>query len=254
MLIASASASASAAAASASQSLLFTPDALMNGGATLVGAFLGAMVAFLLQFAFQRRQERKADRIAAHHILFCLLQQTNTIILVQKDFIAPHLKSPIKFLEIPAVQEFDISKNLFNFSSFSFLLKSQVGRQIMYDLYLAQESYIETLRAFNERSRLHRQELQPRMAAANIGFGRSVTIAELQAALGPLVFAAMASTTEQTLDIMKSTFRKLAEAKRSFRAYAVTHFGTNDFTDFDYPETFGLQEDLPPQKPQESIG
>ncbi len=219
----------------------------MNGGATLVGAFLGAMLAFLFQIVFQYRQERKAERLAAHRILFCLLQQTNAIILVQKDFIAPHLHSPIKFLEIPAIQDFDIAKNLFDFSSFTFLLKSQASRKIMYDLYLAQESYVETLRAMNERSRLHRQELQPKMAAAGIGSGKAVTMAEIRSALGPLVFGTMINATGQLLEVMQSTFKKLTAVKKAFRTYAVEYFSSTDFTDFDFPETYGLLgENNPP--------
>jgi hypothetical protein len=251
MTLLAVSAPVSDVASSAAQGLQFTADALMNGGATLVGAFLGAMLAFLFQIVFQYRQERKAERLAAHRILFCLLQQTNTIILVQKDFIAPHLQSPVKFLEIPAVPDFDITKNLFDFSSFTFLLKSQVSRKIMYDLYLAQESYVETLRAMNERSRFHRQELQPKMAAAGIGSGKAVTMAEIQSTLGPLVFGTMVNATEQLLEIMQRTFKKLTAVKKAFRAYAVEYFSSTDFTDFDYPETYGLLGDGDPHSRSE---
>jgi hypothetical protein len=205
-----------------------------------VGTFVGATLAFLSQIALQRRQERKAELISAHRILFCLLQQTNTLMLFQKDWIAPHNKSPVSFIEIPAATEFDLAKNLFDFSSFNFLLKSQAGRQVMYDLYLAQESYVETLRAINERSRMHREMLQPKLAEAGFESGKPITLAELTRGLGSLVHGTMTNATTQMVEMLPHTFRKLVDAKAALRAFAVKYFGTNEFTEFDFPEMNGM--------------
>ncbi len=218
----------------------FTADAAMNGAATLVGAFLGAMLAFLFQVFLQHKQERKAALMSAHRMLFCLLQQINTILLVQKDFIAPHLKDPGRFLSIPAMHEFDVQKDVFDFTTFGFMLETSESRKIMYDLYLAQASYVEALHTLNERSRLHRQEVQPRLASSGIENGSAVTHGDIERALGPLVFPSIIKATEQVIDVLKSTFRKLADSKRDFRAYAVKRFRTKDFTEFDFPETYGL--------------
>jgi hypothetical protein len=234
---------ASAVASAPVAGFAFTADAAMNGAATLVGAFLGAMLAFVFQILFQRSQDRRTERLSAHRILFCLLQQTNTLVLLQRDWIAPRAKSPVSFIEIPAVQDFDLTKNLFDFSSFGFLLKSSEGRQIMYDLYMAQESYVETVRTVNERSRFHRQELQPRMAAAGLAAGKPVTLAELQRILGPLVHGTMVNTTEQMLSLMQSTFEKLTMVKQAFRSHAVSFFRSDDFTDFSFPESYGLAKE-----------
>jgi hypothetical protein len=226
--------------AAAPRASTFTADALMNGGATLVGAFLGAMIAFVLQLVLQHKQDRKNNLLSAHRILFCLLQQTNTILLTQKDFFYPHLKHPLRFITIPAIHEFDISKNLFDFASFGFLLESMRGRVIMYDLYMAQENYIEAMRALNDRSAVHRDDVQPKLAAAGIGSGASVGMSDIHNALGILVLGTIISSTEQSLDAMSRAFKKLAAVKIEFRAHAVDYFNSNDFTDFDFPETFGL--------------
>ena len=218
----------------------FTADAVMNGSATLIGAFFGAMLAFLFQLLLNRKQERKAAQMSAHRMLFCLLQQMNTIMLIQKDFIAPHLNDPGRIISIPAIHEFDIEKNAFDFSDFSFMLESNESRMIMYDLYLAQESYIEALRSVNERSRMHREEVQPRLASAGIGNGSTITNGDVQRALGPLVFPSIVTTTDQVIDVLKSAFAKLTKSKKEFRAYVVKRFKTKDFTDFDFPETYGL--------------
>ena len=212
----------------------------MNGAATLIGAFLGAMLAFLFQLLLHSKQEQKAALMSAHRMLFCLLQQMNTIMLIQKDFVFPHLSDPGRFISIPAIHELDFEKNAYDFSMFGFMLKTNKSRMIMYDLYLAQESYIEALRALNERSRLHREEVQPRLASAGIGNGSTVTHDDVRQALGPFVFPSIVATTDQAIDALKSAFSKLAKSKQDFRAYVVERFKTKDFTDFDFPETYDL--------------
>ena len=212
----------------------------MNGVATLVGAFLGAMLAFLFQLVLHRKQEKKAAQMSAQRMLFCLLQQMNTLMLVQRDFVFPHVDDPGRFLSIPAVHEFDIDKDVFDFSTFGFMLETNESRMIMYELYLAQESYIEALRVLNDRSRFHREEVQPRLAASGVENGATVTHGDIKHALGPLVFPTILANTDQLVDVLKSTFGKLANSKKAFRAYVVKRFRSNDFTDFDSPETYGL--------------
>ena len=110
----------------------------------------------------------------------------------------------------------------------------------MYDLYMAQENYIEAMRALNDRSVVHREDVQPRLATAGIGSGASVSMSDIHNALGDLVLGTIINSTEQSLDAMSRAFDKLAAIKVEFRSYAVDYFNTNDFTDFDFPETFGL--------------
>jgi hypothetical protein len=200
------------------------------------------MLAFLTQITLRRREERKAEQLAAHRILFCLFQQLNTIVLFQREWIAPRKKSPVQFIEIPAATEFDLSTNLFDFESFGFLLKSGEGRKIMYDLYLAQECYVATLVGINERSRMHRELLQPKLAESGLGMGNSVSLHELAKVLGPLVHGTMVNATEQMISQLQHAFEKLMAAKVAFRAFAVPYFKSKstDFTEFEFPETYGL--------------
>lgn len=208
---------------------------------TLAGTFVGAMLAFLSQIELRKREDGKAELLAAHRILFCLFQQLNTIVLFQKEWVSPRKDSPVQFIEIPAASEFDPSKNLFDFSSFGFLLKSGEGRQIMFDLYLAQESYVETLRGINERSKMHRDLLQPKLAEVAIGNGKPISFGELEKLLGPLVQGTMINATTQMLSQLQHSFEKLITTKLTFRAFAVSYFKSNDFTEFDFPETYGLR-------------
>jgi hypothetical protein len=82
-----------------------TPDAVANGFATLlgalVGALAGAMLAYFFQRMFQRRQDHRAALLSAHRMMFALLQQMNTILLIQRDYVFEHLSHPARFFMIP---------------------------------------------------------------------------------------------------------------------------------------------------------
>lgn len=223
-----------------SQAVASTTDAWEKALLTLLGTFIGAMLAFLTQIVLRSREERKVEQLAAHRILFCLFQQMNTIVLFQRENIAPRKNSPVQFIEIPAVLEFDLSTNLFEFESFGFLLKSGEGRRIMYDLYLAQECYVTTLRGINDRSRMHRELLQPKLSECGFGKGNTTSLQELVKGLGPLVHGTMVNSTEQMISQLQHAFGKLILAKLAFRAFAVSYFKTNHFTEFEFPETYGL--------------
>ncbi len=218
----------------------FTADAVMNGAATLIGAFLGAMLAFLFQLTFQRKQEHKVALMSAHRMLFCLLQQMNTIQLVQRDFIFPRLDDSGRYLSIPAIYEIDLEKNVFDFSTFSFMLETKESRIIMYDLFHAKESHIQAFRILNERSRLHRTQVQSLYISSGIKNGSPVTHGEIKSALGPHLYQSIVAITDQVIDELKSAYKKLDKSKTEFRAYVVKRFKTNDFTDFDFPDTYGL--------------
>ena len=223
----------------------FTADAVMNGATTLIGAFLGAMLAFVFQIYLNYRQNRLTSLTSAHRIMFCLLQQINTLVLIQKDFIFPHLKDSGKFISIPAVHEFDATKHVFDFATFDFMLKNSKSRAVMYDLYFAQESYIEALTVLNARSKMHREEVQSKLAAAGIQNGGETTFGAIKGALGPYVYPSIVNSTDQLIDVLSGAFAKLVKSKAEFRSYAVKAFGTNDFTEFDFPDTYGLTQ---PQK------
>jgi hypothetical protein len=113
----------------------------------------------------------------------------------------------------------------------------------MYELQMAQESYLESLRALNERSRLHRVEIQPRLAAA-VG-AEPASLQQIRAALEPFVLQSAINQTDQLIGTLRRAFQRLNAVKGKFREHAVAHFGSDDFTDFDFPETYGLTDGQP---------
>jgi hypothetical protein len=218
----------------------FTPDALANGFATLVGALIGAMLAYLLQRKFQQSQEHKAALMAAHRLMFSLLQQINTIVLIQRDYVFKELKNPGRFISIPATPPYDMRKNVLELPELTFLLPEAESRKLLYDFYIAQENYIEALNQWNLRSSFHLEKLQPALAASGIPNGAAVTDEAMRRALGDQVYFHAINATDSSIESLQRAFQKLAPLKHSIRIYLVRRFKTNDFTNFDFPETWGL--------------
>jgi len=224
----------------------FTPDALANGAATLIGALLGAMLAYVLQRKFQSLQNKNAELMAAHRMMFAILQQINTLLLIQKDHVFSEIKNPGRFISIPALSLFDVEKNSMQMADLSFLIEDSKGRLILYDLFIAQENYTEALKIWNLRSTMHSEQLQPAIAAAKIVNGTAVTHETIESAIGTLVFKSMINVTDNSIEALHRAFIKLRDVKIKARAYLVERFKNNDFIDFDFPETFGL--DVMPAK------
>lgn len=242
----STSATATSAAASAADlgSLLkpFTPDAFANGFATLVGALIGAMLAYLLQRRLLQKQERKAELTAAHRLMFSLLQQVNTIVLIQRDYVYPQLNNPGRFISIPAIPAFDTKKNVLELTELSFMLTDIESRKLLYDFYMAQENDIEALNQWNLRSAFHLERLQPTLASSGLANGSEVTDALMRNALGDQVFFHAVNATDNCIRTLQRAFEKLSPLKDAIRSYLVRRFDTNDFTDFEFPEIWGLEK------------
>jgi hypothetical protein len=65
----------------------------------------------------------------------------------------------------------------------------------------------------------------------------------LQKALGAHLFGSIVNSTNNCVHSLQRAFQQLAEAKVKARAYLVLRFKSDDFTDFDFPETYGLAPD-----------
>jgi hypothetical protein len=218
----------------------FTADAIANGFATLIGALLGAMLAYIFQRILLKKQEQKAALMSAHRTMFALLHQINTIVLIQRDYVFSHLDNPGRFISIPATAPFDTNKDVLDMTTLSFLIDTRTGRLVLYEFYMAQQNYVEALNHWNLRSVLHQQQIQPALASSNLKNGAIVNLEEIEKVLGTLRYGTILNATNDCIVCLSRAFEKLAESKTKVRKYAVERFKTNDFTDFDFPETYGL--------------
>lgn len=173
--------------------------------------------------------------------MFVLLQQLNTIVLIQRDYVYPELGNRGRFIAIPAMRQFDTSKNVLELTELSFLLDDSASRQLLYDFYIAQENYLEALNQWNLRSSFHLEQLQPALARSGIINGGLVTDEAIRKALGDHVYFHAINATDNCILSLQRAFEKLVPFKNGIRAYVVKRFKTNDFTEFEFPETWGLK-------------
>jgi hypothetical protein len=206
------------------------------------------MLAYVLQRKFQRSLEHKSALTAAHRLMFSLLQQINTIVLIQRDYVHDQLNNPGRFISIPAFPHFDTKKNVLELPELSLLLDTREGRAILYEFYIAQENYIEALNQWNLRSALHLEKVQPALAASGIKSGSLLSESQIQDAMGVHIFGAIVNSTNGCILSLKRAFEKLAAVKAKTRPYLVRRFKTDDFTDFDFPDTYGLVDKSPVDK------
>jgi hypothetical protein len=218
-----------------------TPDAVATGFTTLLGALIGALLAYVFQRRFQSSLDRKSALVAGHRLMFTLLHQVNSIVLIQRDYVYEHLNDPARFISIPATPPYGL-KEVLNLAELSFLLDSTEGRNVLHNFYIAQQNYIEAINYWNLRSVLHHEKVQPALAAMGLKPGAVMTEAQIELALGSHVYGAIINSTNGCIEVLKRTFQKLTESKNQTRLYLVKRFKTNDFLKFDYPETFGLED------------
>ena len=95
----------------------FSADAIANGFTTLIGALLGAMLAYMFQRLLLTKQEQKTALMSAHRTMFALLNQINTIVLIQRDYVFSELDNPWRFISIPATTPFDTNKDVLDITS-----------------------------------------------------------------------------------------------------------------------------------------
>jgi len=174
--------------------------------------------------------------------MFCLIQQLNTILLVWGDHFANYVDDLGRFMNVPATTLFDINRHVLDVSKATILLDCKEGRAVLYDMNIAQEAYREAILILNERSRLHRDELQPALEKANLN-GQEVTNDMMMDELGERLVLTMIGITDGSYMMMHKSFMKLAAVKAKAREYIVKRFDTDDFTKVDFADTKGIEKE-----------
>lgn len=220
-----------------------TADAVAGGFATLVGALVGAGLAYLFQNLAVKRQNHRTALTSAHRTMFMVLQQLNTILLIQKDCVYVEINNPARYVSIMPCSPFDVSRNMLGIDDVAFLLEDANGRGVLYDLYIAQDNYSEALSHWNLRSQLHTQQVQPALEKAGFVPSEEVTLKQIDVALGPLLENSMKRITDNCIAAQQRSFEHLLGVKDKLKHYLSGRFPAVEFTDFVFPDTYGL---IPP--------
>lgn len=176
--------------------------------ATLLAAFVGSWSAYKLTGRAQNKADRDAKLSAINGALFVLFRMINTVHLYKKDMIEPVLGSPGIHIEMrPMLEDSSIGID-FDYESLSYLLSTR-HRSVLPEMYTARQSYEETIKAINFRSRLHYEQVQPALVRAGLRDNTEHTEQEYMDALGPYIYKTLQEMTNNVVVHVGRTIVKL---------------------------------------------
>jgi hypothetical protein len=204
---------------------------LLTAVVTLGAAFLGAGYAFRLNDNANARQTVQGQVAAVNKALFVLVRQFNSLRAIQNQIINPSRADLTRFINLRPVLPMSVVSPKLDVDSLSFLLETEC-RGLLMELMIEQERFETSVQAINERSRLHIEVLQPRMAAGGIMEGVDYPAEKVIEILSkPLVLHMQRATDAAIQHVDDTVNSNLAFAKRFhkemkvlFPKYRIIHF------------------------------
>jgi hypothetical protein len=175
---------------------------------TLLASFSGAWFAFRLQSKHKLTEVRNSNIAAANQAFFILLQQLNTIKLIQKDFIDPFRDRVDAFIVMQPLYPEDHAEMKFDFTALGFLLSTR-HKQLLLDIWLEQKRFDEAIKIFNYRSRLHYERVQPKFAQGGIQAETVYPNSVFREVLGPQLYEELERATQQAIMHIDRTLNSL---------------------------------------------
>jgi hypothetical protein len=179
-------------------------EILVNGLVTLVAAFAGAWYAFRLTDRERERQTTREQVAAVYRAQFVLIQQLNALKLIQGQTINPVREHPDRFIAMRPLLPVGGPSPRLDPDSLSFLLETD-DRELPFRILVEQQRFDTAVQALNERSRLHLDVLQPRLAAAGIREGGEYLRTELVGALGDDLALPLQRATDDAIEHVDKT-------------------------------------------------
>jgi hypothetical protein len=186
---------------------------------TLIAAFLGAWFAYKLADKSKQREFRKSNIDVANKALFNTFQMLNHMRLYQKDMIDPFRGNPgIIIMMRPTLSEKQEDTG-YDYNGLTFLLATE-HKHLLFDLYIEQQRYRETLKAIDYRSLLHMEKVQPALLRGGIREGVGYPPDAIEKALGPLLFSDLKQSTENVvINVDKNVLSIAAVKNKMLNAY-----------------------------------
>jgi len=188
---------------------------------TLVAAFYGAKYAFDFQRTKESEDQKKKDLIAANITIFNLMRMANSLLVFKKQVIDPFRGKPTAFLEMPPVLHTVGEDIKINPESLYFLLQTK-ERNLLGEIIIEERRYHAAIESINERSNLHRNEIQPLLETSGIMQGGFYSIEQIEKALGERMFVTINQATEQlvvhvdqTIASIQTVSNKLVECMKN---------------------------------------
>jgi len=165
-----------------------------------------------LSFEFQRKKEvedkKKKDLVNANIAIFNLMTMANSLLVFRKQVIDPFRGKPTAFLEIPPVLHSVGEDIKINPESLYFLLETK-ERNLLGEIIVEERRYITAVQLINERSTLHRNEIQPLLERAGFQERGMFSLNQIEQALGSRMFVTLNQATDQLIAHVDQTITSI---------------------------------------------
>lgn len=168
--------------------------------ATLVAAFAGAFFAYKFNSDREKQRKNEIDLASANRAIFTLIRIYNYIAGFNKQFIKPHENSPAAYVTIqPSLGNSNPDWKL-DYDSISFLI-SERKSEILTELTELEELFLIFTETVRTRNHIHLNIVQPAMEKAGITHGASVSLGDIDKAIGDRHAGIMKGLTAELIDI-----------------------------------------------------
>lgn len=202
-----------------------------SAAATLVAAFVGAWSAFKLQDRAKNRENTAQNIAAANRALFTLLWQSNSLKLLQRDFLDTYRESPGRHIEIKPLPPQSEANSKFSLEDLSFMAEPK-HQNLLFKLLLEEARYGEAVKTVNMRSQLL-TEVQIMIEKRGIMHGGQYSGEELRAAMGDYAYHQLKALTDALYFHVDRTVESTIEAKDELRKALKEIFPNEKFIDYE---------------------
>jgi hypothetical protein len=172
--------------------------------ATLMATYFGAKYAFDLQ-AEKEKEVIKQKNIANGNLaIFNLTRMINKLLAYQRQIIDPVRDKATSFLEMRPTVHSEKDYISLNIDPLSFLIETD-DPNILGELSVEESKYQSALDAINERSMIHRNEVQPLLERSGVVEGGDYSFEMIEAAIGNRLYTTLKRSTEQVIDHVDTT-------------------------------------------------
>lgn len=176
--------------------------------ATLVAAFYGAKYAFQFQRAKEKDDEKKRNVINSNAAIFTLIRMICTLRDIQKQVIEPARNVPFRFIQMRPALRFIKDEIELNIESMYFLLETE-DKTLLSELVMESDRYHSAIGTYNERSRIHREDVQPLLERAGFVQGGIYSSETIKTMLGDRLYITIQQATDATIEQVDETLISL---------------------------------------------
>lgn len=178
--------------------------------AVLVAAFYGAKYAFQFQRDKEQEDNKRRNVINGNSAIFNMMRMASNLRNFQREVIEPVRDRPTCFLEMRPTPHFEKNAITLNIETLYFLLDTD-DRNLLGELVTEEARYQSVLDAISERTRFHRQEVQPALDRAGFIQGGNYSVSQIEQSLGNRLYTTLCHATDQVIYHVDSTVVSLKQ-------------------------------------------